>query len=151
MHKKYRIPSLVLFGCIFSVTAAVQSTAARADNPKSELRVEVTGLKSSRGDVIFALYNSSKTFTKQAYKTAFVHINNDKCEWVLKGLPHGDYAIVLVHDENGNHDMDNNLLGLPKEPYAFSNNVKPRLSAPPFHDAKFSVGRGETIVQIELE
>ena len=146
MHKRYHIPFLVFLAWQLSTVSI-----AWADTPEGELRVEVTGLKSSRGDVIFALYNSPSTFTKQAYKTAFVNISNDKCEWVLKDEPHGDYAIVLVHDENGNHDMDNNFLGLPKEPYAFSNNVRPHLSAPPFKDAKFSVGKGETVVQIKLE
>lgn len=142
--KHYILPAVFAGGVLAAAVAGHASTS-------NELHVEVTGLKSDRGDVIFNLYNSAQTFTKQAYKTAIVNIEKDKCEWVLKNLPSGDYAIVLVHDENGNHDMDKDFLGIPEEPYAFSNNVKAHHSAPPFDDAKFSVGDGETMVQIQLE
>ena len=150
MHINY-FSRATLFAGIAAAAVAAYSPHAPAATAANELHVEVTGLKSSRGDVIIALYNSPKGYTKHPYKTAFVNINKDKCDWVMKDLPRGDYAIILVHDENGNHDMDSNFFGIPKEPYAFSNNVKAHLHAPPFSDTKFTVDSGETTVRIQLE
>ena len=45
-------------------------------------------------------------------------------------LEPGDYAVAIYHDENGNGQLDKRLFGIPKEPYGFSNNYRPRLSAP---------------------
>ena len=35
----------------------------------------------------------------------------------------GNYAIAVFHDLNGNGKLDRNLIGLPSEPYGFSNDV----------------------------
>ena len=54
-------------------------------------------------------------------------------------LPHGEYAIAVFVDANGNGKMDKNFLGIPKEQYGFSNNVMGRMAAPSFEQAKFEV------------
>ncbi len=151
MHRKHHIPRGVVIGGILAVAMATYLPLVRAATADTELRVEVTGLKSSQGDIIVALYNSPKGYTDHPYKTYYANIDNNKCEWVMKGLPRGEYAVILVHDENGNHHMDRNFVGFPKEPYAFSNNVKAHLHAPPFSDTKFSLKDGETLVKITLE
>ena len=64
-------------------------------------------------------------------------------------LPHGEYAISLFVDSNGNKKIDKNFLGIPKEQYGFSNNVMGRMSAPSFDQAKFVV-TGPTTQNIKL-
>ena len=64
-------------------------------------------------------------------------------------LPHGEYAISLFVDSNGNKKIDKNFLGIPKEQYGFSNNVMGRMSAPTFNQAKFLVA-GPTTQNIKL-
>ena len=64
-------------------------------------------------------------------------------------LPHGEYAISLFVDSNGNKKIDKNFLGIPKEQYGFSNNVMGRMSAPSFDQAKFVVS-GPTTQNIKL-
>ena len=64
-------------------------------------------------------------------------------------LPHGEYAITLYVDSNGNKKFDKNLFGIPKEEYGFSNNVMGRMSAPTFDQAKFGV-TGPTTQNIKL-
>jgi len=64
-------------------------------------------------------------------------------------LPHGEYAIAIFVDANGNGKMDKNFLGIPKEQYGFSNNVMGRMAAPSFEQAKFEV-TGPTIQNITL-
>ena len=44
---------------------------------------------------------------------------------------------MLYHDENGDGKMNRNFFGIPKEPFGFSNNVKPKFSMPTFEECKF--------------
>lgn len=64
-------------------------------------------------------------------------------------LPFGEYAITLFVDFNGNNKIDKNFLGVPKEPYGFSNNVIGNMSAPTFDQAKFLIS-GPTTQNIKL-
>ena len=64
-------------------------------------------------------------------------------------VPHGEYAIAVFVDVNGNGKMDKNFLGIPKEQYGFSNNVMGRMAAPTFDQAKFEV-TGPTKQNIKL-
>jgi uncharacterized protein (DUF2141 family) len=64
-------------------------------------------------------------------------------------LPEGVYAIKLFLDLNGNGEMDTNFLGIPKEPFGFSNNAKGKLGPPSFDAAAFQV-RGDTEITIAL-
>src|SRR5206468_574223 len=70
---------------------------------------------------------------------------------VCVSLPHpGDYAIVAYHDANANRDLDQGMLGIPKEGYGFSNDVRPVFSAPSFAAARFAAGPGDTNVAVHL-
>ena len=64
-------------------------------------------------------------------------------------LPFGVHAITLFVDFNGNKKIDKNFLGIPKEPYGFSNNVIGNMSAPTFDQAKFLIS-GPTTQNIKL-
>lgn len=54
---------------------------------------------------------------------------------VWENLPPGDYGVVAIHDENRNHKLDRNILGIPKEGFGFANNPHVVLSAPPYRAA----------------
>jgi len=54
-------------------------------------------------------------------------------------LPPGDYAVVVTQDVNDNGKLDTNFIGLPTEPYAFSNNVHPTLRPPHFEECKVAI------------
>jgi len=60
-------------------------------------------------------------------------------------VPEGTYAIALYHDENDNNRCDRNFLGIPREGFGFSNNIKPYFSAPSFKACKFYVSRNRRI------
>jgi uncharacterized protein (DUF2141 family) len=64
-------------------------------------------------------------------------------------LPEGRYAIKLFLDLNGNGEVDTNFLGIPKEPYGFSNNAKGTLGPPSFDAAAFTI-EGPREVSIAL-
>jgi uncharacterized protein (DUF2141 family) len=65
-------------------------------------------------------------------------------------IPYGEYAIALYHDINNNGKLDKNMFGIPKEPYAFSQNFKPSMSAPDFDDCKFTFSEKNNSISIQL-
>jgi uncharacterized protein (DUF2141 family) len=58
------------------------------------------------------------------------------CEF--KTLTAGEYAVIVFHDENLNGILDKNFLGISREGYMASNNIRPPFSAPGFKEAAFT-------------
>jgi uncharacterized protein (DUF2141 family) len=61
-------------------------------------------------------------------------------------VPAGTYAVSAHHDENGNGKMDSNMLGVPKEGYGVSNDVRARFRPPRFSEAAVRISRDTTLV-----
>jgi len=62
---------------------------------------------------------------------------NGRSTLVFKDVPDGEYAIAVIHDENGIGKMDTNLLGIPREGVGVSNNVRGHFGSPGYDDSKF--------------
>lgn len=120
---------------ILSVCALAVSAGAVAQPPEANegasLTVSVSGARSDKGRMRFALYDSAETFTREAIKGGMSPIKEGKAEWRIASLPPGRYAVALYHDENGDGKFNQNFIGIPKEDYAFSRNAKVRLLRPP--------------------
>jgi uncharacterized protein (DUF2141 family) len=69
----------------------------------------------------------------------------------LRGIQPGVYAIQTFQDVNANNKMDTTWVGLPLEPFGFSQDAKPFLSKPPFDDVKFTLAAGENTQVIHLQ
>ncbi|MGZ8876304.1 MAG: DUF2141 domain-containing protein [Halobacteriota archaeon] len=69
---------------------------------------------------------------------------------VITNLDPGQYAITPFHDENGNGKLDRNALGVPTEPYGFSNNVQSFFGPPAFKKAVMQVSADDEAVRIFL-
>ena len=63
----------------------------------------------------------------------------------------GNYAVSVFHDENQNKDLDQGMLGKPKEGYGFSNNVMGLIGPPSFKKARFYVPDGKSSIAIKLK
>jgi uncharacterized protein (DUF2141 family) len=70
-------------------------------------------------------------------------------EFVFDGLAPGRYAVAAYHDVNGNGELDTSLLGLPAEPYGFTNDVG-RHRRPEIGPALVQVGQGRTTAVIRV-
>ena len=66
-------------------------------------------------------------------------------------LPPGKYAIVILHDENGNKRHDRNWLGVPVEGYGVSNNPKPKLRAATYEEAVFTLPEEGRDVEVSIQ
>ncbi|WP_026452329.1 DUF2141 domain-containing protein [Aequorivita capsosiphonis] len=120
-------------------------------NDTHTLTVTIDNIKTMEGTLEVALFNKSDRFMEegQAYKSVSIKVENGSETFVFENLPKDVYAISLYHDENANGECDRNFFGIPKEPYAFSNNFKPKFSAPTFDDCQFEL-TADTSMEIEL-
>ncbi len=119
--------------------ASTTSAAPAAASGSVTITATVPNVSGTDGDVIFALYDSSEAFASRApIATSKSSIANGSSQAIFKDVKPGTYAIVVLHDKNGNERMDFEPSGMPKEDYGASNN-KMKMGPPSFADAKFTV------------
>jgi uncharacterized protein (DUF2141 family) len=134
-----------LFQCVAAIMLAATSLAQAAD-----LRVDVAGLANARGTVMVAVFDSAGHFLKQPLRTAAVAAQAGKVQLLISDLAPGDYAVSLFQDENGNGKLDKNLVGMPIEPYGFSNDAPSNDGPPGFEQARVHVGAAGNVVTVSL-
>lgn len=124
--------------------------------PNATLTVNVSGIHNAQGKVLVTLYDKPAGFPdtpKNALRRELVDIDAKAltAKAVFADVPAGDYAIAVLHDENGNGDMDKNFLGIPKEGHGASNNPSPTMRAPNFDEAKFTLSAPAKTLDVKLE
>ncbi|MCC5929739.1 MAG: DUF2141 domain-containing protein [Cyclobacteriaceae bacterium] len=131
--------------------------SARANTTGEEMlsmKITVKGLRSDKGKIWLSIFNSEAGFPENHQSAFFTDViilpNGEKTFWVT-GLPIGQYAIALLHDENGNGIMDKNLIGLPTEGYGLSNNPPKKMRAPRFSEAKLELMHSKQEISIEMQ
>jgi uncharacterized protein (DUF2141 family) len=148
--------SIVMLLTMASTPAAsppVTVPAAQAAHAAAVLHVRVVNLRSSTGQVICTLFNSPAAFPSDSSKAVgqiAAPIKDGAAVCSFGGLAPGKYALVVFHDENSNGKFDRNWLGLPKEGYAFSNNVRPVFSPPSFKAAAFDYAGGDQWLTVTM-
>lgn len=129
---------LILFFTLLFINAPTET---------SELTITISNIKNIEGTLEIGLFNNGEHFLESgmAYRSISVDVKNSSEVLVIKDLPIGTYAISLYHDRNSNNTCDRNFFGIPKEPYAFSNNFKPKFSKPTFEDCKFELTESDSL------
>ncbi len=116
------------------------------------LEVVVSGVESSEGQVLVAVYNEASAFPKfeRVFRNGAAPAKTGSTKVVFEDLPPGEYALAVFHDENANDALDKNLLGFPKEAYGFSM-AKTRAFGPPSFEDCALVLREDMTLTIPLE
>ncbi len=144
---------------IFSLAYIISSSVGMAFSPptlaqpagQATIILRVTGLRSEKGQVKIALFNSPARWLEEPAYSATINVDGQEVVWKINDVPYGDYAVAVFHDENRNGKMDKNVLGIPMEPYGFSNNVKVTFGPPKWEKAKFVVKSSTQDVSIEVK
>jgi len=129
----------ILSSCL--LLCAAGATAATID-------VRVAG-SSTKGKVSVAVCDKEH-FLKQCAYTASAPGQAGETTVSVKGVPNGVWAVLVYQDENGNGELDRNLIGMPKEPYGFSRDARGRFGPPGFDDAAFEVSEAPTTANVRL-
>ena len=121
--------------------AAPRSEAVGVSDPnaRAELHIAITGLAPGQGEVRFQVLDA-ETWKSASRPVAAVsaRVTQSTMRFVLRDLRPGKLAIRMFQDEDGNGQLDTNLLGIPTEGWGFSG--PPASMGPPsFEEAAFEL------------
>jgi uncharacterized protein (DUF2141 family) len=124
-------------------------SAAHAENVRpSEIIVNVGDFRSHKGALGCLLYHAPAGFPDRTDGAVerFVKVTTEVGQCSFENLAAGTYAVLVMHDENGNRKLDKNWLGAPKEGYGASNNHTHTFSSPTWKESKVIVASGKDVV-----
>lgn len=126
---------------------------SQSTSKTGKIVISYNNLESSTGNVMVKLYDSNSAEfpdTKSAIAIKTVKIDKKQATVTFENLPYGKYAFTTFHDENENGKMDTNKIYLPKEGYAFSNNLKIMFGPPSFEKASFNLSKKVLDIKVTL-
>jgi len=136
-----------------SISAIALATLVTAGTAQAaDLTVQLTNLRKDTGKVMLnVLRNEAQMNSTEPAETSMIlNPSADGVSFTLHNVPAGTYGLQVMHDENGNGELDANLVGIPKEPWGFSNNAKGRFGPPKWEDVKFSIEEEAVVQTISL-
>lgn len=99
--------------------------------------IELTFISEVEGGRInFALYDESNLFMKEEISSHSFPIKGKVYSLKLQ-VPNRPLAITAYHDLDENKELNTNLIGIPNEPYGFSNNARGTFGPPSFSACTF--------------
>ena len=137
-----KMPSALILCAAMSTLLSLSSRFATA----AELTVQLENSPVS-GAVVLVLFSSANTFGDLRDPARLETYTPDESNrYVMRGIPAGEYALLVYHDENKNGEIDRSFIGIPTEPSGFSNNYRPK-GPPSYSRAVFNLQQEE---QVEL-
>lgn len=117
------------------------------------LTVDIEALRNSTGNIDMLVFDQAQgwpdelPFSMRKFEVPAVEGN---MTMKVPNLPPGDYAVIVVHDENLNRRIDKDWRGVPIEQWGMSNNPRVYMSTPAFHRAKFHM-QGDMEVHVPMK
>jgi len=156
MHMNRFLTGLLAAGLALACAAAEPAPAGAADvaaAPASGLTVKVRSLRNSQGQVAVLVFDGPVGFPgdhDRAARKGWIALRDDdgnpRPEDALSvsftDLPPGNYAVSVLHDEDGDRRLRTGLFGIPREGIGASNNPAMRFGPPSFADAKVEIDEG---------
>lgn len=114
-----------------------------------DLQVTVTGARPA-GPIRLMLADSSAAFAaRDGIRRAVLPPVGGQARVTLTDLVPGRYAIAVFQDLDGDGELGT-LLGIPTEPYGFSNDAGGTVGPPGFDAAAFTMGKTAQAQEIRL-
>jgi len=113
------------------------------------LTLEFTNVQTTKGPLGILLFTQKEGFPDdgtKAIRSLFITGNTVEFD----NLEPGTYAVSVFQDLNGNEICDTGWLGIPTEPYGFSNYSNKRFLAPRFKRACFTLDPANTRLTVPL-
>lgn len=153
--KAARLMLSTLLAMLLSTPAYAQPPADcnPADPAQVRLRIRIDNIHSAKGSINITIYpDDARHFLDGKYK-----LLRQRAPVVLPvtevciAMPAAaNYAIALYQDLNDNGHFDTTFIGLPDEPYGFSNNPRLVLGPPGLEDVRFAAQPGDNQIAIRL-
>ena len=106
------------------------------------LEMEINNLQSNNGPLYIRILDGNENQVIVGTSPVI----NYSARISFDSISPGKYAIQFFHDENENQKMDFSLIGIPKEKFGSSNNVKPILGPPKFEKMLFNLTENKKVI-----
>jgi uncharacterized protein (DUF2141 family) len=128
-------------------TSLIWMMVAASAGEGHTLTVELSGVDASRkGTLRCALWSGEKGWpTEDAMAVARMQTTPASPRCSFSDLPDGTYAVSVMHDEDGDGVLAKNMLGIPREGWGTTRNVKPALRGPTFGESAVVVAGSERV------
>ncbi|MGC3947521.1 MAG: DUF2141 domain-containing protein [Chryseolinea sp.] len=130
---------------LYTLTLVVLLGSVLITYAQTTVEVKLTGVKSGKGNLRVGLFTESN-YLKTPVEGKIARATDESVVLTFDNVRDGAYAVSVIHDINENGELDKTKLGIPKEGFAFSNNVMGKKGPPTFDKAKFEV-KGSTVKQ----
>lgn len=114
------------------------------------LTIVLAGGLPGQGEFVVGLFDADEKWLKEVKREARVRVDDEGRAVVsFSDLPAGTFAISTYQDRNENGKIDT-FLGIPREPYAFSNGARSMFGPAKFADAAFQFGDEDQDLEIRF-
>jgi len=148
------LASLRIFALMLSLTIAFPVAAQAQSANQTHLSIDVRLSPDAQGELAYLIFASPSGFPDDRNKAArhgFVPIMQNEHQLTIEAdLPPGTYAVSVYEDRNGNHKLDRNLMGIPREPVGASNDPPAHMGPPRFSDSCFHLGSKPVVAIIHM-
>jgi uncharacterized protein (DUF2141 family) len=127
--------------------------STKVDQIKTPLKIVVNGAEKGK-TINLGVFRKTDNFPEQGkYFKNYKQITESKGSivFVIDNLPYSTYSLAVFQDNNLDGILNTNFFGIPKEPYGFSQNFKPKLSAPDFEDCSITYNNEQNTYVINLQ
>lgn len=124
----------------------IQAHPAQADDHAggTQISLTVSDINAQQGVIRVGVYDSEAGWNdNNAVTGALIEVTGPEMTVQISGLEPGTYGLKLYHDVDGDGSLNTNMMGIPTEPFAFSNNARGRFGPASWDDAHFQVEAGE--------
>ena len=112
-----------------------EKSIENSDLNSFSIDITIQKLENDEGKIIVELKDSLENLIMRTSQ----EIDKKESKLRLEGVAAGKYTITYFHDKNGNGEFDTSMVGMPKEPYGFSNNASGRFGPPSIEKRIFVV------------
>jgi len=145
---KIILAALLLVAAGPAISAGAQTVAPGA--AQTTLMVDLESRRSG-GRIAVAIFRDADSFRRGEgpVRSLMVDCNSRATRAWVVGLPPGRYAIAAFHDTDGDGKLTTTM-GIPREPFGFSNDARGRFGPPAFEMAAFDLPPRGAIQRIAL-
>ncbi|HYE51518.1 MAG TPA: DUF2141 domain-containing protein [Azospirillaceae bacterium] len=134
-----------------TVPAFLLALLAGASAQAAQVTVTVSNAVAGRGEIRASIFDGAAAFDKGDDPVAAVRLRvHGEGGTFAFDLPEGRYVVRVFQDIDRDGKLGTNMLGIPSEPFGFSNDAMGTMGPPSFDQAVVAVGAEPTAIRINL-
>lgn len=148
-NTKNNVSKALILSISFALISSLGFSQDTTTQDGKSITVTVSNIRNSNGKVALALHNGDTFMKTDAIQSTESPITNGEVTVTFTNVTSGEYAVLVLHDENENRKMDYDANGMPQEAYGTSG-VTSRFGPPTYNDAKFNLNNEDLSLSIKF-